>query len=161
MEPLQSLREHIVRLLNGGQAYDTFEDIVAEIPADQRGVIPSGAEHSAWQILEHIRIALRDILDFSQNENGTYVEKSWPQDYWPATPAPPKEGGWENTIQAFLADRKSLESLIMDPKRDLFAPFPWGDGQTLLREALLAADHASYHLGQLVIVQRLLTEEKR
>ncbi|HZT41563.1 MAG TPA: DinB family protein [Chthonomonadaceae bacterium] len=156
MENLHSLREHVVRLLEGGQAYDTFSDIVAEFSADQRYVVPPGAEYSAWQILEHLRIALRDILDFSRNENGTYVELNWPQDYWPATPAPPDVRGWDSTINAFLADRKALEALVLDPKKDLFAPFPWGAGQTLLREALLAADHASYHLGQLVMVRRLL-----
>ena len=156
MENLQSLQEHLVRLLEGGQAYETFSDILAGFPAATRGVVPPGAEHSAWQILEHLRIAQRDILDFSRYENGTYVELNWPQDYWPATPAPPNDQSWETSINAFLADRKTLESLVLNPKTDLFAPFPWGEGQTILREALLAADHASYHLGQLIMLQRLL-----
>ncbi|HLV81206.1 MAG TPA: DinB family protein [Chthonomonadaceae bacterium] len=156
MDHLQSLREHIVRLLEGGQAYETFSEIAASFAADQRGIVPPGVEHSAWQIVEHLRIAQRDILDFSRNENGTYAELNWPDDYWPATPAPPDDKAWENTVRAFLADRKELETHVLNPRNDLFAPFPWGDGQTLLREALLAADHASYHLGQLVIVRGLL-----
>ncbi len=156
MSDLQSLLEHVVRLLRGGQAYETFERIVADFPAPLRGVVPPGAEYSAWQILEHMRIAQRDILDFSRNENGSYVALQWPQDYWPATAAPPEDNSWDRTIQTFLADRAALESLVLDPRRDLFAVFPWGEGQTLLREALLAADHASYHLGQIVMVRRLL-----
>jgi len=156
MSNQQSLRDHVVRLLQGGQAYETFEQIVADFPPHQQGMVPPGAQYSAWQILEHLRIAQRDILDFSRNKNGTYVELQWPQDYWPTTTTPPDANGWEGTIQAFLADRAALEALVLDLQHDLFAPFPWGEGQTLLREALLAADHASYHLGQIVVVRRLL-----
>ncbi len=152
----RSLRDHVVALLRGGHAYETFDDIVGDFPPPLRGVVAPSAQHSAWQILEHMRITQRDILDFSRNENGAYVELRWPEDYWPATEAPVADGGWDATIRAFLADRAALESLVLDPQNDLFAPFPWGDGHTLLREALLAADHASYHLGQIVILRRLL-----
>ena len=159
MTSLPSLRDHVLALLRGGQAYETFEAIVGGFPPSLRGVVAPHAEHSAWQILEHMRIAQRDILDFSRNENGMYVELKWPEDYWPATAAPPADNGWDAAIEAFLADRAALEALVLDPRKDLFAPFPWGDGQTLLREALLAADHASYHLGQIVIVRRLLEKD--
>jgi hypothetical protein len=159
MDPLQSLRDHLLRLFRGGQAYETFELIVAEFPPNLRSVVPQGAERSPWQTLEHLRIAQRDILDFSRNEDGTYVEKTWPDDYWPLSPAPPSGDSWDAAVAGFLADRSALEAMVIDLDRDLFAPFPWGDGQTLLREALLAADHASYHLGQLVILRRLLVGE--
>lgn len=156
MSDQTSLRDHVVLLLRGSQAYETFETIVADFPAHLQGVVPPGAQYSAWQTLEHLRIALRDILDFSRNENGTYVEMRWPDDYWPKTVAPPDDNGWQRTIEAFLADRTALETLVLNPNSDLFTPFPWGEGQTLLREALLAADHASYHLGQIVMIRRLL-----
>lgn len=156
MDTMTSLRDHVVRLLRGGQAYDTFDAIVGEFSPDLRGVVPPGAERSAWEILEHLRLSLRDILDFSRNEDGSYVEQPWPEGYWPSTSAPPDAGAWDATVAAFLDDRAALEALVQDSAQDLFRPFPWGDGQTLLREALLAADHASYHLGQLVIVRRLL-----
>jgi hypothetical protein len=156
MEELQSLREHMVQMLRGGQAFDTFESIVGGVPADHRGTVPPGAEHSAWQILEHIRIAQRDILDFIRNEDGSYRKMNWPEDYWPKSAAPPDGGAWDRSVAAILADRQTIGALVLDEKSDLFTPFPWGKGQTLLREALLAAEHAAYHLGQVVVVQRLL-----
>ncbi len=155
MDDLAPLREHLVKLLRGGQAYDTFEEIASEWTPELRTRIPNGVEHSAWQILEHMRICLRDILDFSQNEEETYVERKWPDEYWPSTPGPADSNGWDQTVRAYLADREEMDALVRDPNRDLFSPFPWGDGQTLLREALLAADHASYHLGQLVTLRGL------
>lgn len=152
-----ALRDHIASLLRGGQAYEAFEEIVDDFPPTLRGVIPPRAEHSAWQILEHMRRALRDILDFSRNEDGSYSPPEWPNGYWPDSPTPADDGDWIAARDAYLSDRAALEKWIQDPQSDLFTPFPWGDqGQTLLREALLAADHASYHLGQLVILRRLL-----
>jgi uncharacterized damage-inducible protein DinB len=152
MENDHSIRNHIVALLRGGQAYDTFEEIAGVFAPAQRSIVPDSAEHSAWQILEHIRIAQRDILDFIRNEDGSYVIKRWPEDYWPIEPAPPDENAWDASVAAILTDRSTLEQLVLDPGRDLVTVFPWGDGQTLLREALLVADHSSYHLGQLVIL---------
>lgn len=149
---MDTVRQHLVALLEGGQAYDTFDSITSGFKPSDRGRIPSGAEHSAWQILEHMRLALRDILDFTQNENGDYAEKAWPEGYWPGAAS----GDWNETIKAYRADLMEMKSLVKDRKRDLFAPFPWGDGQTLFREAALAADHAAYHLGQLVGLQRWL-----
>ncbi|HEX5323542.1 MAG TPA: DinB family protein [Capsulimonadaceae bacterium] len=153
---MQSLRDHVVANLRGGQAYDTFESITCEFKPQERGVVPAGAGHSAWQILEHIRISQRDILDFSRNENGDYKEKKWPDEYWPKEAAPADPAAWDRSIKAYQTNLADFEALVTDPKRDLFAPFPWGDGQTLLREALMADDHAGYHLGQLVMVKRLL-----
>jgi hypothetical protein len=157
MSHLQPLRDHLVRLLRGGQAYDTLEAIVAAVPENQRGLVPLGAEQSAWAILEHMRITQRDILDFSRNEDGHYRELDWPAQYWPAGPEPPDGGAWDGAVQSYLADRRALEELALDDQRDLFALFPWGSGQTLLRELMLAAEHAAYHLGQIVIVQRILS----
>jgi hypothetical protein len=155
-DTLPALRDHVAALLRGGQAYEPFEAIVDEFPPPLRGIVPLGAEHSAWQILEHMRFTLRDILDFTRNDDGSYVQPEWPEDYWPREAAPQDEGDWIKARGAYLADRDTLESLVRDPKSELFTPFPWGDGQTLLREALLAADHAGYHLGQMVLLRRLL-----
>lgn len=156
MDEMQQLREHVVKNLRGGMAYDTFEEIVGEFKPGERGIVPAGAGHSAWQILEHMRISQRDILDFSRNENGDYEEKNWPEDYWSKEPSPPDPDAWDRSVAQFQDDLKAFEALVQDPGRDLFARFPWGDGQSLLREALMTADHAGYHLGQLVIVRRLL-----
>jgi hypothetical protein len=149
-----SLRRHVLALLRGGQAYDPFEEIVASFGPDERGIVPPGADRSAWQILEHMRIALRDILDFSRARRGQYLEIRWPDDYWPREAAPPEADSWDHSVESYLVLRGELERLVSDPDRDLFEPVPAGDGQTLLREALLAADHASYHLGQLVALER-------
>jgi len=151
---LDALRRQVVAHIRGGMAYDTFEQILGEFPASLRGIVPVRAERSAWQILGHMHITLADILEFSTNPNDK--ELNWPDDYWPVEPEPPASDSWENAITAYLKDRGALESLVSDANRDLFAPFSWGDGQTLLREALLAADHQSYHLGELVMLRRLL-----
>jgi len=154
MPQIQSLREHLVAQLRGGQAYDTFDDIVGEFPPDLRGAVPDKAEHSAWQILEHMRLSLRDILEFSKNEDGSYAEKNWPDDYWPKDPNPPDSTSWPHSVKAYQQDLEEMQELVQ--AGDLFAKFPWGQGQTLLRETMLAADHAAYHLGQLVILRRLV-----
>ena len=154
MENIDALRQHVIAPLRGGQAYDTFEEIVASFPPNLRGLVPDGAEHSAWQILWHMRFTQADILDFSVNS--AYQERNWPEDYWPKETAPAGVDDWDKTVAAFIDDRQALEALVVDKGRDLFAVIPWGDGQTLLREALLAVDHQSYHLGQLVILRRLL-----
>jgi uncharacterized damage-inducible protein DinB len=150
------LRAHVVELLQGGQAHATFDDAVADIPAAVRGTVPAGAEHSLWQLLEHIRITQRDILDFSTNADGHYRPLSWPDQYWPADPKPPSTQAWDKSVKAVKDDRAAMERLVSDASNDLLAPFPWGSGQTLLREALLMADHTSYHGGQLVMVRRIV-----
>jgi hypothetical protein len=148
------LREHLVSLLSGGNAHAKFDDAVKDFPPDLRGVKPAKAPYSAWQLLEHMRIAQRDILDFCINSN--YKEMAWPDDYWPKMPAPPENAAWTKSIKSFQNDLTQMQKLVSDPATDLLAPIPWGSGQTILREALLVADHNAYHLGQLVLVRRLL-----
>src|SRR5262249_9158179 len=118
------------------------------------GKKPAGFPHSAWMLLEHMRIAQWDILDFSRNAK--YESLEWPEGYWPKSEAPPSDSAWEKSVRDFREDLKEMVELVSDPKTDLFAKIPWGDGQTILREALLIADHNAYHLGQLVDVRRLL-----
>jgi len=152
----QALRERLVDFLDGEHAHVGFERVVAAIgaaPADIRGQRPAGFPHSPWEILEHLRIAQKDILEFSRDPD--WVSPKWPEGYWPgeAVPAP---GAWETSVGAFRGDLDAIKELVRDPERDLFEPFPWGDGQTLLREAMLVADHNAYHVGQLVDTARLL-----
>jgi len=147
-------REQVLALLRGGNAHAAFDDALKNFPAKLRGTKPDGAEHTVWQLLEHMRIAQRDILEFSRNPK--YKSPAWPEGYWPPTEAPPNAAAWNESVKNFRKDLKSMENLIADPKTDLFAKIPWGDGQTILREALLVADHNAYHLGQLVNVLRLL-----
>jgi hypothetical protein len=147
-------REQLVQLLRGGHAHATFDDVIRDFPLDRVGVRPAGAPHSAWELVEHMRIAQKDILEFSRSAE--YVSPQWPEGYWPKSPAPKRESQWNESVLAFHHDLARFEALIQDPAQDLNRKFPWGDGQTLLREALLIADHNSYHLGQLVLVRRLL-----
>ena len=148
------LRQHVLNLLRMEGAHIGFHDAVKGFPADLRGKKTAGAPHTAWQLLEHMRLAQEDILDFSRNAD--YREKKWPQDYWPAAEAPPDDAAWTASVHAFEHDLKQIEALVADEKQDLFARIPHGDGQTLLREALLVADHNSYHLGQLVFLRKAL-----
>jgi hypothetical protein len=149
-----AIRENLIWLLEGGHAHAKFAEVVAGFPLDRAGVRPNGASHSAWQILEHLRIAQNDILRFSLS--GDYVSPDWPGGYWPPAPAPEQKDGWGQSVRGFQKDLAEFVSLIRDPAQDLYKKFPWGTGQTLLREALLIADHNSYHLGELVLVRRLL-----
>lgn len=150
------LRAHLLELLRAGHAHLSFDDAVRDLPADLRGKAPRGSPYTAWQLVEHLRLAQDDILRFSRNTDGSYEELEWPDDYWPKAKAPRDDAEWEASLAAFRADRKAMEALVADPAQDLFAPFPWGDGQTLLREAMLVADHTAYHLGQLVLLRRLI-----
>ena len=152
MAQTDPLREHLVNLLRMEGAHVGFEEAVAEFPAELRGKKPAGAPHTAWQLLEHMRIAQEDILDFSKN--AAYEEKKWPDDYWPKAAAPPSARAWDESVAAFQRDLKAMEKLVADG--DLMATIPHGSGQTLLREALLVADHNSYHLGQLVFLKKAL-----
>ncbi len=149
-----SLRQHLIELLQGGHAHVKFEDVVADIPAKLRGQKPNDYPHSCWMLLEHLRLAQWDILEFSRNSK--HVSPEWPEGYWPKTEAPPSATAWNASVQQFEADLKAMQALVQNPKTDLFAKIPWGDGQTILREALLVADHNAYHLAQIVDVRRLL-----
>jgi hypothetical protein len=150
----KSLREHLKYLLSGGGAHAKFEDVVKELPPALRGKKPAKFPHSPWMLLEHLRLTQWDILEFSRNPK--YVAPDWPKDYWPKTIAPPDPAAWDKSIREFRRDLKAMQSLVADPATDLYAPIPWGEGQTILREALLVADHNAYHLGQFVDLRRLL-----
>lgn len=150
----QALRKHLLNLLGGRGAHVDFETAIAGLPPRLRGVKPPEAPFTAWRLLEHMRIAQWDILEFSRNPN--HVSPEWTAGYWPATDGPPDESAWENSVKAFRAGLKGMQKLITNPAADLFAPIPHGQGQTLLRETLLVADHNAYHLGQLVMLRRQL-----
>jgi hypothetical protein len=149
-----SLRKHLATLLNMKGAHVKFVETVADFPVAMRGARPQSAPHTAWQLLEHMRMAQADILDFSRNPK--YQEKKFPDDYWPSTEAPPSEDAWARSILQFQNDLKEMQDLIADTSHDLLAKLPHGTGQTLLREALVVADHNSYHLGQLVFLRKML-----
>lgn len=150
----RELREHLINLLRGRGAHADFDAAIEGLPAAMRGTVPKGLPWSPWQILEHLRIAQWDILEFSRDAK--HVSPDWPSGYWPKDPAPPKADAWDQTVKAFHRDLKAMQELVKDPASDLYARIPHGDGQTLLREALVLADHNSYHVGQMVAVRRLL-----
>jgi hypothetical protein len=152
--PDQALRQHLVYLLSDGGAHAKFEDVIKNFPANLRGKKAENFPHTAWMLLEHMRIAQWDILEFSRNRK--HVSPQWPEGHWPKTEAPPRAAAWTESIQSFRKDLKAMEDLVSNPKTDLYAQIPWGDGQTVLREAMLVADHNAYHLGQLVTLSRLL-----
>jgi uncharacterized damage-inducible protein DinB len=150
----KALRAQLVKLLGSGDAHVSFERAAKGIPAALRGVVPLGGEHSAWQLVEHLRIAQADILEFCISR--TYREKKWPQDYWPKTAAPRDAKAWTQSLAAIRRDRKVLQKIAANPKIDLLAAVPKGSGQTYLREILLVADHDAYHIGQLISLRRQL-----
>ena len=150
----QSLRDHLLYLLRGGGAHLDFESAIAGLPANLRGAKPASLPHTPWRLLEHMRLAQWDILEFCRNPK--HVSPDFPDGYWPRGDAPPDAGAWDRSADAFRADLRAMQELVADASSDLFAPIPHGQGQTLLREALLVADHNAYHLGQLVTVRRLL-----
>ena len=150
----QSLRDHLLDLLRAGGAHLSFDAAIDGIPEEMRGARVDGVPHTPWRLLEHMRIAQWDILEFSRNP--AHVSPRFPEGYWPETDAPPETGAWDRSIAAFRADLEALQDLVANPATDLFLPIPHGDGQTILREALLVADHNAYHLGQLVMLRRCL-----
>jgi uncharacterized damage-inducible protein DinB len=150
----KALRELLRRTLDWEDAHVGFDTSVAGIPVRLRGKRPSGAPHSPWQIVEHLRLAQHDILDFCVNP--AYEEQRWPEDYWPASERPGSDAAWKGSLAQFRRDRRALQRLAANPKIDLTAPIPHGSGQTYLRELILVADHTAYHVGQLVLVRQLL-----
>ena len=150
----QAVREHVVKMLGWSDAHLSFDEVLRDWPVKLRGAKPPGAAHTAWQLVEHLRIAQWDILEFSRNSK--HVSPEFPSGYWPKTEAPPDAAAWEASLAAFGADLKAMQELVENSKTDLFVRIPHGDGQTILREALLVADHNAYHLGQLVLLRRLL-----
>ena len=154
MDSTDALRSQLSRYLGWHEAHAGFDAAVKDVPFAIQGQQPAGLPYSPWQLLEHIRIAQADILDFCRNAN--YVHKKWPDDYWPKNPAPPNAQAWDESVAGYRRDREAMQQLTSDPAVDLFARIPHGEKQTYLREVLLVADHASYHVGQLVLVRRLL-----
>ena len=148
------LREQVAKLLSWEDAHVSFDAAVANLPAALRGMQPAGLPYSPWQLLEHLRITQHDILDFCRNP--AYREITWPDDYWPPAPGPGWPTAWDDSVAQFQRDRAQLQQLAKDPAIELEARIPHGSGQTYLRELLLAADHAAYHIGELIVVRRLL-----
>ncbi len=150
----KALRQHVLKLLEGKGAHVDFDTAVKKASVAVRGKRPQGAAHSPWEILEHMRIAQWDILEFSRDAK--HVSPEWPTGYWPKTAAPPNRTAWNKSVNAFRADHAAMCALVADESTDLYAPIPHGEGQTILREALLVADHNAYHLGTLVTTLQLL-----
>ncbi|MHB1022357.1 MAG: DinB family protein [Acidobacteriaceae bacterium] len=149
-----SLREHLFYLLQDGGAHLDFAAAVKDMPVHLQGVRPQGSPHSPWELLEHMRIAQWDILEFMRNPK--HLSPEFPEGYWPDTQPPPQEQAWNESVQAFRADLKAIVAIAADKSMDLYARIPHGDGQTILRELLLVADHNAYHLGQFVLLRRML-----
>lgn len=154
-ENAEVVRE-LLALIEGKQAHADFEMVVKDFSAAFRGVVPENLPYSAWQLVEHLRITQRDILEFCAPPTGGYQPMEWPNAYWPESVEPPHPGAWDETLTAIRADQKAFEALLQKPGVDLYKPFRWGEGQNLLREAMLIADHNAYHLGELVVLRRLL-----
>ncbi|HEX9283074.1 MAG TPA: DinB family protein [Gemmatimonadales bacterium] len=153
-DPDRSLRDHLVELLDGGHAHVTFKDAIADWPPELRGTKPPGQPFTPWRVLEHIRISQWDIVEFTKSAK--HVSPEWPAGYWPQSDAPPDAAAWDKSVAQVKRDLREMARIVSDPKTDLFARIPHGTGQTVLREALVLADHNSYHLGQLVLLRRLL-----
>jgi hypothetical protein len=149
-----ALRRNLVELLSGRGAHVDFEKAIGDLPVALRGKRPRGLSFTPWRLLEHLRIAQWDILEFSRDPK--HVSPDWPSGYWPKGASPPNAKAWNESVEAFRRDLASMQALVSDPATDLFARIPHGDGQTILREALLVADHNSYHLGELVLLRRLI-----
>jgi len=148
------LREQLAKVLDWNEAHADFHAAVDDFPTDQRGSVPKGFPYSAWQLLEHIRLALWDILEFSRDAR--HKSPKWPEGYWPKSAEPPSAGAWDKSVRAVDDHLAGMRELMSDPSRDLFAPLPHGQGQTLLRQALLVGDHNAYHIGQLVLLRKAL-----
>jgi hypothetical protein len=151
---MDSLRHHLVNLLTKAEAHVDLRSTIQQFPRELRAKKPPGSPHTPWQLLEHIRIAQWDILQFSLDAK--HKSPKWPEEYWPKTEAPPSDEAWEKSVSEILRDLDSVCRMVSDPQNDLFAEIPHGDGQTQLREALLVADHNAYHLGEMVILRRML-----
>jgi hypothetical protein len=149
-----ALREHLLYLLRGGGAHLDFEKAIAGLPTELRGAKPASQPHTPWRLLEHMRLAQWDILRFSIDPH--HVSPAFPEGYWPQGDAPADASAWQRSVDAFRADLRAMQELVANPATDLFTPLPHGEGQTILREALLVADHNAYHLGQFVLLRRLL-----
>lgn len=149
-----SVRDHLARALAWKEARATYAKAVDGLPASLRGRVPPGLPYSAWQIIEHIRLAQADILEFCVNP--AYEEREWPAAYWPAAPEPPSAAAWDDSVTSYHRDLAALQTLAADPAVDLTSKIPHGNGQTYMRELLLVVDHTAYHVGELIVLRRLL-----
>jgi hypothetical protein len=154
MDSHQVLSAELDRLLAGKGAHVDFDEAIADLPAELRGAKPQGTPHSAWELLEHLRIAQSDMLEFSRDPK--HVSPEWPEGYWPSSAEPPDETAWDRSVKAFVKDLAAMRKMVADPASDLFTPFPHGEGQSLLREALQLADHNAYHIGEIVSLRKLM-----
>lgn len=152
------IRDLLIRLLDGRQAHASWEDALEGFPAELRGKKPAGAPHTPWQLLEHMRIAQWDILEFSRS--AAHVSPLFPEGYWPDEAEPPDDRAWEKSVESFRSDLEAMKALVSQESSDLLAKIPHGSGQTLLREAMLMADHNAYHLGQIVLLRKMLSAWK-
>jgi hypothetical protein len=148
------LRARLADLLRGGDAARPAAELLREFPYAQAGIVLVGLPYSAWSLVEHLRMAQDDIVEFSRGPD--HESPAWPDEYWPESTRPLNEIAWNGSIEAFEAGLEAMIALVLDEERDLLAPFPWGEGQNLLREAVMLAEHNSYHSGQLVVIGRLL-----
>jgi uncharacterized damage-inducible protein DinB len=155
MSEQKALRQHLIELLDGGSAHIRIEDAVADFSMDHINGRPGGSPHSAWELLEHIRLAQRDILEFSRDAE--HISPAWPDGYWPKSEGTAND--WQNSVEQVLNDLKSMRDLVADEGTDLYAKIPHGDGQTILREAMLVADHNAYHLGQLMLLKKMFQSD--
>ena len=153
-----AVRKQLIDLLTGSNAHQSFEDAVKNLPAELRGVTPDKLPYSIWQLVDHIRIVQWDILEFSRDS--THKSPPWPKGYWPIETAPADEKAWQQALDQIQQDRDAFVTLLNDPQQDLYEPFAHGNGQNLLREAMLIADHTAYHVGEIIIIRRLLNAWK-
>ena len=151
---MDAIRKELIFQLRGGHAHAPLSKVVEDFPFDKQGITPHGMPYSGWQLLEHIRLALEDMVEFSASSK--YKEKRFPEDYWPKSAEPPSKAAWSKSVKKIEAEIEKFVKLISNPKADLFEPFAWGDGQTLFKEACQIVDHNAYHLGELVAVRRIL-----
>jgi hypothetical protein len=153
-DQVSSLREHLLYLLKGGGAHLNFDRAIENLPPHLYGVRVPGQTHTLWRLLEHLRLAQWDILEFTRDPN--HVSPEFPDGYWPDSDGPPDAAAWDQSVARFRADLKAMQELVADPSVDLVIPLPHGDGQTVLREAILVGDHNAYHLGQFVLLRKIL-----
>ncbi len=158
MDTDKTIREYLKRTLSWEDAHLNFENAVKDLPKEYRGKKPDGFPYSIWQLVEHIRISQWDILDFTRNPD--YKELAWPGDYWPENEAPASDDEWKRSLRDIRKDRDEFKKLLDDPEFDLFKRFEHGTGQTLFRQAILIADHAAYHVGQIVLLQKIFEHKK-
>jgi uncharacterized damage-inducible protein DinB len=150
----QQLRQQLAKFLDWGEAHADFRAAVNEFPEDLRGEVPPGFSHSAWELLEHLRIALWDIVEFTKNTR--HKSPPWPMGYWPPSPIPPQDEAWDQSVGSVLDSLEEMRALVLDRSRPLLDPLPRSQGQTLMREVLLVVDHNAYHLGQLLQLRKAL-----